>query len=905
MPTIYVEGKPYEVAQGKNLLEAVLSLGFDLPYFCWHPALGSVGACRQCAVIQYKDEEGEKKGEGKLQMACMLPASDGTRISIKALEAKQFRANVIEWLMVNHPHDCPVCDEGGECHLQDMTVMTGHAYREFRFKKRTHRNQYLGSFINHEMNRCIACYRCVRYYKEFAGGEDLDVFATHDHVYFGRHEDGTLESEFSGNLVEVCPTGVFTDRTLKQHYTRKWDLQSAPSVCHHCGLGCNTIGAMRYDKMVRILNRYNRDVNGYFICDRGRFGYEFVNSDRRIRQSRTGDGAALSRPEASRKAADMLGSTKRILGIGSPRASLEANYALRRLVGEENFCNGLSSSEDELINRIIEVIKTGPTPVASLHDVERADAVLVLGEDLTNTAPMLDLAVRQASRNKPSQAAKKIDIPLWNDAAVRELVQDEKGPLFLATPAPTRLDKIATRAFRAVPDDIARLGFAIAHELDNKSPAVGDLSDELRKTAREAVDALKDASHPVIIAGTSLHSMSIIDAAANTAKALQAAGVKARIVFTVPECNSLGSGLAGGESLDAALEKVRNDDYDSVVILENDLYRRFSEKDADSLFSATQTSIVIDQMDNHSTEQADLVLPAATFADSDGTLINNEGRAQRFYQIMNPDTHIQESWRWIRDIMKHLGRNKTDSWDKLDDIARAAFLSLPGIAMEIQVAPDESYRVVDQKIPRSPHRFSGRTAISANHTLHEPKPPDDPDSPFSFSMEGYLENPPSSSLIPFFWSPGWNSVQSTTKYQQEVGGHLRGGDPGVRLIEPSTANNAKYADSIPSAFSIDGDRLLLIPLYHIFGSEEMSARAAALSERVPEPYAAINPETASRFEIQEGVTLRIVADDYQRELPVRIIKNIARHIIGVPTGLPGSGAALRPAIVKVETGAKA
>ena len=153
MVTIYIDDKSYEVEKGQNLLQAVLSLGLNLPYFCWHPALGSVGACRQCAVIQYRDEDDK---EGNLIMACMQPVQDGMRISIEAAAARKFRASIIEWLMVNHPHDCPVCDEGGECHLQDMTVMTGHNYRKFRFKKRTHRNQYLGPFINHEMNRCIA-----------------------------------------------------------------------------------------------------------------------------------------------------------------------------------------------------------------------------------------------------------------------------------------------------------------------------------------------------------------------------------------------------------------------------------------------------------------------------------------------------------------------------------------------------------------------------------------------------------------------------------------------------------------------------------------------------------------------------------------------------------------------------
>ncbi|HHY6390920.1 TPA: 2Fe-2S iron-sulfur cluster-binding protein, partial [Salmonella enterica] len=187
MATIHVDGKEYEVNGADNLLQACLSLGLDIPYFCWHPALGSVGACRQCAVKQYQNAEDTR---GRLVMSCMTPATDGTFISIDDEEAKQFRESVVEWLMTNHPHDCPVCEEGGNCHLQDMTVMTGHSFRRYRFTKRTHRNQDLGPFISHEMNRCIACYRCVRYYKDYADGTDLGVYGAHDNVYFGRPEDG-------------------------------------------------------------------------------------------------------------------------------------------------------------------------------------------------------------------------------------------------------------------------------------------------------------------------------------------------------------------------------------------------------------------------------------------------------------------------------------------------------------------------------------------------------------------------------------------------------------------------------------------------------------------------------------------------------------------------------------------
>ena len=267
--------------KAKTCFETCLALGFDIPYFCYHPALGSVGACRQCAVKKFANADDKT---GKIVMSCMEPVAEGLIISINDPEVKAFRAAVIEGLMTNHPHDCPVCDEGGECHLQDMTVMTGHNYRRFVFKKRTYTSQYLGPFIQHEMNRCIQCYRCVRFYRDYAGGKDLVVSGSANHVYFGRHREGTLESEFSGNLVEVCPTGVFTDKTLKNHYTRKWDMTNSPSVCIHCSLGCNIFMSERYGSVRRIMSRYNGSVNGYFICDRGRFGYEYLNSPDRIKE---------------------------------------------------------------------------------------------------------------------------------------------------------------------------------------------------------------------------------------------------------------------------------------------------------------------------------------------------------------------------------------------------------------------------------------------------------------------------------------------------------------------------------------------------------------------------------------------------------------------------------------------
>ncbi|ETO49123.1 NADH dehydrogenase subunit G [Yersinia pestis S3] len=519
MATIHVDGKEYDVNGADNLLQACLSLGLDIPYFCWHPALGSVGACRQCAVKQYQNADDTR---GRLVMSCMTPATDGTFISIDDSEAKAFRESVVEWLMTNHPHDCPVCEEGGNCHLQDMTVMTGHSFRRYRFTKRTHQNQDLGPFISHEMNRCIACYRCVRYYKDYADGTDLGVYGAHDNVYFGRTESGTLESEFSGNLVEVCPTGVFTDKTHSERYNRKWDMQFAPSICQQCSVGCNTSPGERYGELRRIENRYNGSVNHYFMCDRGRFGYGYVNLKDRPRQPqqlRGSDWIHLNADQVMQGAADILRQAKKTIGIGSPRASLESNFALRELVGAENFYTGIAAGEQQRLQLMLKVLREGGIYTPALREIESYDAVLILGEDLTQTGARIALSVRQAVKGKAREMAAAQKVADWQIAAIMNIGQHAKHPLFITNVDNTRMDDIAAWNYRAPVDDQARLGFAIAHALDESAPAVADLDRSLKGKVDIIVQALAGAKKPLIITGSSAGSDAIIEAAANVAKA--------------------------------------------------------------------------------------------------------------------------------------------------------------------------------------------------------------------------------------------------------------------------------------------------------------------------------------------------------------------------------------------------
>jgi len=398
MPRIIIDTIPLDVPEGTNVLEAARSIGITIPHFCWHPALGKAGACRACAV---KMLEGPVKG---IQMSCMLPVQDGMVVSTTDGEAVAMRRAVIEWLMINHPHDCPVCDEGGECQLQDFTIAGGHGIRRYDGLKRTHVNQYLGDYIEHEMNRCIQCYRCVRFYQEYAGGTDFGVMGSSGAVYFGRQQDGPLQSPFSGNLADICPTGVFTDKTARFR-ARYWDYDMAPSICPGCSLGCNTVPMARYRELLKTTARRNDKVNGWFLCDRGRFSNAAVNAPDRPRQALV-DGKPVGMAEALDALVERLSEFVLLNGadslavVGSPRMSMEGNIMaarLREVIGMGTLCYFGDLHHAERTQEAVAMLNSDTG--ASQEDVRQADLIAILECDLMTEAPMMALAVRQAWRN--------------------------------------------------------------------------------------------------------------------------------------------------------------------------------------------------------------------------------------------------------------------------------------------------------------------------------------------------------------------------------------------------------------------------------------------------------------------------------------------------------------------------
>jgi len=284
---------------------------------------------------------------------------------------------------------------------------------------------------------------------------------------------------------------------------------------------------------------------------------------------------------------------------------------------------------------------------------------------------------------------------------------------------------------------------------------------------------------------------------------------------------------------------------------------------------------------------ADVVLPAATFAESSGSLINNEGRAQRFYRVFLPEGQVLESWRWIANLMQAQGRPEAAKWQILDDLVAAMAASVPALGTLPSVAPDAGFRLTGGKVPRQTHRYSGRTALGANIDVHEHKTPEDPDTPLAFSMEGDHSQPPPA-LIPRFWAPGWDSVQSLNKFQEEVGGQLRGGDPGIRLIEAHPQIEAVYFKDIPARRQPEDSQWLFVPLHHIFGSEELSVLSPGVAGLCPQQYVALHPEDALALGMAKGDVARVALGDSMLELNVKILPSLPRKVAGLPVGLPGA-----------------
>jgi len=339
MPKVTIDGVEIEVQPGTTVLQAALSRGREVPHYCYHPGLSIAGNCRMCLV--------EVEKAPKLMIACQTQVADGMVVNTRNERVEQAQSSVMEFLLINHPLDCPICDQAGECRLQEYAVEHGTGVSRHDVGKVAQSKAVdIGPHITLDQERCIQCSRCVRFCNEVTGTGELDFFQRGDRTKIGLYPGKSLDNLYSGNVADICPVGALTVKEFR-FATRVWYLKNTPSVCAGCSKGCNVMVAVGRkqelmtspgqmdDGIKRIVPRVNEDVNGHWICDEGRLSYLKLESAERLPYAQDGDGVELDWEVATLLAVQSMqtaAATGRLGIIASPRATNETLYALKKLV---------------------------------------------------------------------------------------------------------------------------------------------------------------------------------------------------------------------------------------------------------------------------------------------------------------------------------------------------------------------------------------------------------------------------------------------------------------------------------------------------------------------------------------------------------------------------------------------
>ena len=470
--SIVVDGREVTAPEGTMLHDAAKMGDVEIPVFCYEPKLGDpVGACRMCLV--------EIEGMPKLQTSCSTPIRDGMVVYTQTDRVQEAQNAVVEFLLVNHPLDCPVCDKGGECPLQDIAMGWGPGKSRFTDPKRHFEKPLeLSPLVAIDRERCILCYRCVRFSQEVAEDEQLQLLERGDKTFVGTFDERPYIAPFHGNITELCPVGALTSYTYRFR-ARPWDIEDAGSICTLCPSQCNVKFTVRDERVLRVLARDNVEVDDGWLCDKGRFAFQMFNSEDRITRPmvRAGDGSLspISWDEAVTKVADSIrGAGEKAAALVGGGTSNEEGWLVQKILRDAGSSN-LDCSASPVDAGVLGDLSR-PELGTRMSDLDHADAILVIGVDPLHEMPILDLRIRKAVRRG-------------------------RAKLMVASERPTTLDGGADEAVRYLPGDAASFVRALAGALG----AVGyDTEGPFEKEAAAVAELLGDCPDQMIIWGERL-----------------------------------------------------------------------------------------------------------------------------------------------------------------------------------------------------------------------------------------------------------------------------------------------------------------------------------------------------------------------------------------------------------------
>jgi len=626
---VTINAKEFEVPKGARLIDVCRDKAFDIPSFCYYSDLALQASCRMCLVRIEKMP--------KLQTSCTIICTDGMVVTTESDEIEKAQRSMLEFLLANHPLDCPVCDRGGECELQEMTFDWGNLEERFTEKKNYQPERYLSPMVANDPQRCILCKRCTRVCDEWMGEDAIEAGGRGANTVIGTY-GGWLDCSQCGNCIEVCPTGTLLDGTYR-HQARPWELTQTISTCTYCSDGCQMSLGSRGDELMRIVarDRYVNGLNGEFLCIKGRFGHPFVNHEARIRTpliryKKGGKLIPATWDEAIIHVAKKLDAIVAEHGpdalgvVGSPRITNEANYLLYKfateLVGTNNYTVTDTSSLKPFFDNL-------GGPLATHRDIRYAKTILLIGGEPEELQPLTGKQIRQAVRNggaklivinsKPirltEQATQFIHIrPRTEDAAVLALANNSNDDL-VAEKLDVDLHEIQALG-QSVTDTDGDYIIMFSTELSAAAQTVlAQLPYALRTEGRRVL------LHPLPLYNNSVgaHDMGLAQGAMNLTQMLDAAGGSIRAIYLAG--SFLPEHLRGREE---TLSKL-----DFLVVQE--------------LFETDTTAF------------ADVVLPAASFAETDGTFTNNDGFVQRVRQSIPPVSQSKADWMITSQLATELG----------------------------------------------------------------------------------------------------------------------------------------------------------------------------------------------------------------------------------------------------------
>ena len=603
--TLIIDGREVTATEGEMLHDAATRGDVEIPVFCYEPKLGApVGACRMCLV--------EIEGIPKLQTSCSTPVRDGMVVHTRTEQVKHAQSAVVEFLLVNHPLDCPVCDKGGECPLQDITQGWGPGKSRVIDEKRHFQKPIeLSPLVAIDRERCILCYRCVRFSQEVAEDEQLQLLERGDRSFVGTFDDRPYIAPFHGNITELCPVGALTSYTYRFR-ARPWDIEQAGSVCTLCPSQCNVSFTVRDEQVKRVLGRDNAEVDDGWLCDRGRYGFEMFGAEQRIDGPRLKGDAAADWDTAVAKAAAGLRAAGEATAAIVGDASNEEGYLLQRLIREALGGADIDHRATGGPGRESLIRLAQPSISAKVRDIDEADAILVLGTDPLHSSPILDLRIRKAIRRNGARLAVATERPTPLDGGAVEAARYRPGQ------AAAFLTEL-TGALAEKPDPASSEAAGIAGLLGDAKSVVILWGERI---GRNGVDALFDLASALNMADTEGSGLLEIPDATN-ARGLREVGV-------LPDAGPGLAATAAGKDTEEIRAALEAGELKSLILFGVDPLRDFPDTKAwETAIAAADHVVVFSMFENTTTAKADVLFPLETHAEKDGTVTHPDGRLQR------------------------------------------------------------------------------------------------------------------------------------------------------------------------------------------------------------------------------------------------------------------------------------